>query len=82
MREQTWQKCQVVDGFANPITQAKSRTRKARAPGDLIFLFFAKFKCQFPWTVADPEMDQGGGAKEQGEQKILLGRHSILVDIT
>jgi hypothetical protein len=22
------------------------------------------------------------GAKEQGEQKILLGRHSILVDIT
>jgi len=23
MREQTWQKCQVVDGFANPIARAK-----------------------------------------------------------
>ena len=33
------------------------------------------------YSVADPETDQGG-AKEQGEQKILLGRHSILVDIT
>ena len=26
--------------------------------------------------------NEPGGAKEQGEQKILLGRHSILVDIT
>ena len=49
MREQTWQKCQVVGDFANPIARAKSRARKARAPGDLLFLSFAKSKCQFPW---------------------------------
>jgi hypothetical protein len=37
MREQTWQKCQVVDGFANLIARAKSHARKAGAPGDLLF---------------------------------------------
>jgi len=41
MREQTWQKYQVVDDFANPIARAKSRAKKARAPGDLLFLSFA-----------------------------------------
>ena len=49
MREQTWQKCQAVDDFANPIARAKSRARKARAPGYLLFLSFAKSKCQIPW---------------------------------
>ena len=47
--EQTWQKCQAVDDFANPIARAKSRVKKARAPGDLQFLSFAKSICQFPW---------------------------------
>jgi len=45
----TWQKCQAVDGFVNPIARAKSRARKTRASGDLLFLFFVKSKCQFPW---------------------------------
>ena len=49
MREQTWQKCQAVNDFANPIARAKSRAKKARAPGDLLFLSFAKSKYQFPW---------------------------------
>ena len=49
MREQTWQKCQVVDDFANLIARVKSHVRKARVPGDLLFLSFAKSKCQFPW---------------------------------
>jgi len=38
MREQTWQKCQTMDGFANPITRAKSRVRKARAWRSPIFI--------------------------------------------
>ena len=38
MSEQTWQKCQVVVGFANSITRAKSRARKARAWRPSIFI--------------------------------------------
>jgi len=49
MKEQTWQKCQAVDDFANPIARAKSRARKVRAPGDLLFLSFVMCKCEFPW---------------------------------
>jgi len=39
IREQTWQKCQAVDGFANPIAQAKvTREESARAWRPPIFI--------------------------------------------
>jgi hypothetical protein len=39
MREQTWQKCQAVDGFANPIARAKvTREESARAWRPPIFI--------------------------------------------
>jgi len=46
MREQTWQKCQVVDGFANLIARAKSHVRKARAWRPPIFIL-----CQVQMSI-------------------------------